>query len=283
MRLPFVRVGVVGHVEWVEFARVARVPQPGEIIRATAWWSEAAGGGSVSSVQLARITGACTLYTALGRDEVGESALEQLTGHGVTVEAARHDEPQRRGFTFVDADRERTITIIGEKHVPRAADSLAWEALAGADAVYFVSGDAGALRAARAARVLVATARVLPTIAQAGVELDALVRSGSDPSERYEPGDLDPAPGLVVTTAGRRGGSWSAADGRTGAYEATPLPGPLEDSYGAGDSFAAGLTYALGLGLPPEKALEFAARLGAEALTRSGAHGAATPLAPRAR
>ncbi len=277
------RLGVVGHVEWVEFARVACVPQPGEIIQATAWWSEAAGGGGVSSVQLARLAGACTLYTALGRDEVGEWALEQLTGLGVTVEAARQEEPQRRGFTFVDADGERTITIIGEKHLPRASDPLPWDGLAGADAVYFVSGDAGALRAARAARVLVATARVLPTIAEARVEVDALVRSGSDASERYEPGDLDPEPRLVVTTAGRRGGAWSAADGRAGTYEATPLPGPLEDSYGAGDSFAAGLTYALGSGLPPEEALEFAARLGAEALTRSGAHGAVTPLAPRAR
>jgi ribokinase len=282
VRLPPVRVGVVGHVEWVEFARVARVPQPGEIVPATAWWSEAAGGGGVSSVQLAGLAGACTLYTALGRDEVGERALEQLTGLGVTVEAARHDEPQRRGFTFVDGEGERTITIIGEKHVPRASDPLAWDALAVADAVYFVSGDAGALRAARAARVLVATARVLPTIAEAGVELDALVRSGNDPSERYEPGDLDPEPRLVVATAGRRGGAWSAVGGRAGTYAAAPLPGPLADSYGAGDSFAAGLTYALGSGLPPEEALAFAARRGAEALTRPGAHGAAKPLAPRA-
>ena len=41
------------------------------------------------------------------------------------VEATRHAEPQRRGFTFVDGDGERTITIIGEKHVPRGDDHLA--------------------------------------------------------------------------------------------------------------------------------------------------------------
>jgi ribokinase len=28
------RVAVVGHVEWIEFAQVERVPEPGEIVHA---------------------------------------------------------------------------------------------------------------------------------------------------------------------------------------------------------------------------------------------------------
>jgi ribokinase len=268
-----VRTAVVGHVEWVEFARVEHVPAPGAIIQAAEWWSEAAGGGGVSSVQLTRLAGSCTLYTALGRDELGERALEQLTALGVAVEATRHEGPQRRGFTFVDGEGERTITIMGEKHVPRASDPLAWDALGDADALYFVSGDVGALRVARRARILVATARVLPTIAETGIELDALVRSGTDPSEHYDPGDLDPQPRLVATTSGGRGGTWKTADGRSGSFSPAELPGPLEDAYGAGDSFAAGLTYALGCGLEAEEALAVGARSGAEAMTRRGAHG----------
>ena len=73
-----------------------------------------------------------------------------------------------------------------------------------------------------------------------GVELDALIGSGEDDAERYRPGDLDPPPGLVVTTSGRLGG-WA----QPAALLAAPLPGPIEDTYGAGDSFAGGLTYAL--------------------------------------
>jgi ribokinase len=267
------RTAVVGHVEWVEFARVKRVPVSGEIVQATEVWAEPAGGGGVASVQLARLAGGCTLVTALGRDELGERALTRLTSLGVRVEARRHDEPQRRGFTFVDAAGERTITIIGPKHVPQGADDLSWEQLAEADAVYFVSGDAAAARAARRARVLVATARVLPVLAEAGVELDALVRSGRDRDERYAPGDLDPPPRLAVTTAGADGGVWTTADGRTGTYEPQPLPGVLEDSYGAGDSFAAGLTYALGRGDEVEGAVTFAAACASAALARRGAHG----------
>jgi ribokinase len=267
------RLAVVGHVEWVDFARVERLPVPGEIVQASETWAEAAGGGGVASVRLAELGGACTLYTALGQDDLGERSLAQLSGLGVRVEARRHAEPQRRAFTFVDAGGERTITILGEKHVPRGGDPLPWDELAGADAVYLVSGDADAVRAARRARVLVATARVLPALAVAGVRLDALVRSGSDPSESYEPGDLDPEPGLVVATAGRAGGAWVGADGRSGSYEPAPLPGPLRDAYGAGDSFAAGLTYALAGGEATAAAVAFAARCAAEALARRGAHG----------
>jgi ribokinase len=278
------RVAVVGHVEWVDFARVERLPKRGEIMQASEWWSEPAGGGAVSAAQLARLAGRSTLYTAFGSGGLGEQARTRLEALGVRVEAVARDEPQRRGFTFVDAEGERTITIVGEKQVPVGADELAWDELGETDAVYFVSGDPEALRLARRARVLVATARVLPTIAEAGVELDALVGSASDPSERYSPGELDPEPRLVVATAGREGGAWRGAGGRAGTYQSEPLPGPLEDTYGAGDSFAAGLAYGLARGDDAETALAFAAGCGAAALARRGAHGRAapTPAGPRA-
>ena len=102
------RTAVVGHVEGVEFARVEVVPRPGEIVQASEWWAEAAGGGGVASVRLAQLAGDCTLFTALGQDELGDASFAQLAGLGVRVEAARHEEPQRRGFTFVDRRGERT-------------------------------------------------------------------------------------------------------------------------------------------------------------------------------
>ena len=46
------RVGVVGHVEWVEFAVVDRLPQQGEIVHARECFQAAAGGGAVAAVQL---------------------------------------------------------------------------------------------------------------------------------------------------------------------------------------------------------------------------------------
>jgi ribokinase len=267
------RFAVIGHVEWIEFARVERVPAPGEIVHALEAWAEPAGGGAVASVQLARLAGASALFTAVGNDRVGALVVPELAEHGVRVEAAVRPEPQRHGLTFLDSDGERTITVIGERIGPRRSDDLPWEELEETDGVYFVSGDAGAVRAARAARLVVATARSLPTLQEAGVELDALVRSGSDGGERYRKGDLGPAPRLEVATDGERGGTYSVHGGPTRTYEAATLPGPLLDTYGAGDSFAAGLTFALAQGLPDEGALALAAHCGAEALARRGAHG----------
>ena len=265
-------VAVVGHVEWIEFVRVERVPAQGEIVHAQEVWSEAAGGGAVAAVQLARLAGRSTLFTAVGDDELGVRVAPALADYGVEVHAAVRPEPQRRGFTYVDATGERTITVIGERLGPRRSDDLPWEMLGGMDAVYFVSGDAAAVRAAREAKVLVATARCLGALREERVELDGLVRSRSDEGESYKPGDLDPPPRLEVATVGHLGGSYAHAGGASAHYQAAPVPGPVQDTYGAGDSFAAGLTYGLGEGLPVDEAIALAARTGAAALTRRGAH-----------
>ena len=260
-------VAVVGHVEWVEFVRVEHVPGPGEIVHALETWEEAAGGGAVAAVQLANLAGCAHLFTALGADTLGRRAREQLGGQGVTVHAAAVDAPQRRAFTYVDADGERTITVLSEKLLPSGADgTLPWEELARTDAVYFVSGDVEALRHARNARVLVATARELPTIARAGVEIDVLIGSGEDDGERYHPGDLDPPPRVVITTAGALGG-WMQPGG---PFTAAPLPGPIEDAYGCGDCFASGVTFALAEGRGLDEAVALGAACGAAVLTGRG-------------
>ncbi|HZT53646.1 MAG TPA: PfkB family carbohydrate kinase [Gaiellaceae bacterium] len=262
------RVAVVGHVEWVEFLRVERIPAAGQIVHALDWWDEPAGGGAVAAVQLARLAGEATFFTALGDDELGHRAFELLRGMGLAVHAVWRQEPQRRAVTFVDAAGERTITVVGPRIAPRGSDPLPWHELAGADGVYFTAGDAGALRAARSARVLTATPRALATLREAHVELDALIGSGVDAGERYEQGDLDPPPRLRVTTLGRQGGRSEPG----GPFPAADPPGPVVDTYGAGDSFAAGLTYGLAAGLGREEAIALAARCGAEALTGRGAY-----------
>lgn len=265
------RVAVVGHVEWVEFARVEAVPRPGEIAHAFETWEEPAGGGAVAAVQLRRLAGSCSLFTALGSDDLGRRSRAELTRLGVEVRAMPEAEQTRRAFTFVDDTGERTITVLGEKLRPHGGDSrLPWRELAGIDAVYFVSGDAEALHHARLARVLVATAREVATVKEAGVQLDALVGSGEDEGELYHPGDLEPAPHVVVTTSGGLGG-WVQPGG---PFRPAPLPGPMVDAYGCGDSFAAGLTYALARGDPVEEAVALAARCGAAVMTGRGPYSA---------
>ncbi|MGI8920489.1 MAG: PfkB family carbohydrate kinase [Solirubrobacteraceae bacterium] len=279
------RVAVVGHVEWVQFACVERLPERGEILHAGAYFEAAAGGGAVAAAQLARLAGGATLFTALADDELGERAAAELARHGVEVHAAlRRQRAQRRAFTHLDGGGERTITVLGERLGPVGDDALPWELLDGVDGVYFTAGDGAALRQARRARVVVATPRAHQAIGEVGVEagsavgagaapLDALVLSGGDADERRWAVGVTPQPPLTVFTEGARGGHFASAAGRTTTYEAAHPPGPPVDSYGCGDAFAAGLTFGLASGLEDAAAIALATRCGAVCLTGRGPYG----------
>jgi ribokinase len=261
------RVAVVGHVEWIRFARVEHVPPAGDIAHSFDEWEEAGGGGGVAAVQVALLADEAHLYTVLGEDDLGRRAKDELEARGVLVHAATDERPQRWAFTHVDDRHERTITTVGPKLRPRGHDDrLPWHELQTMDAVFFVAGDADALIHARRAGILTATSRELDVLKRAGVPLDALIGSGNDEAERYRAGELEPPPELVVTTSGSLGG-WSRPGG---PFTAATPPGEVVDTYGAGDSFAAGLTYALATGLAAQEAVSFAARCGAAALTGRG-------------
>jgi ribokinase len=264
------RFAIVGHVEWVEFIEVAHVPLAGEIVEAGESWSEAAGGGAVSAVQLAKLAGGAVFFTALGDDELGQRSRVQLREHGVHVEAVVRERPQRRAVTFLDGRGERTITTLGERLVPLGDDELPWERLAEMDGVYFTGGDAAALRSARSAKVLVATPRAREGLRDSNVELDALVRSAGDAGEQDDPKRLGFSARMIVTTHAAQGGTYVASGGEEGSFEAAPLPGPVVDAYGAGDSFAGGLTFGLGSGMGVDAALALAALCGAGNMTGRG-------------
>jgi ribokinase len=267
------RTAVVGHTEWIEFGHVDHVPKPGDIVHATGAWEEPGGGGGVASVQLARLAGSCTFFTALGEDERADRTRRELGRRDVRIEAVVRNEPSRRAVVFVDANGERTITTLGRRLQPVASDPLPWHELERTDAVYLTAGDVGALHHARRARVLVATSRVMDLLAEADVYLDAVVGSGRDAAERFDRDALSTSPGLVVRTDSVRGGHFETADGRSGPYEPVAPPAPVVDTYGAGDCFAAGLTFALGAGLSVDEALGLAARCGAWCVSGQGPYG----------
>jgi ribokinase len=270
MRASRPRVAVVGHVEWVQFARVPHVPRAGEVVHACEPFEEPAGGGAVSAVQLARLAGGATLITALGDDELARRSIARLHELGVEAFSTQATAATRRAATLVDGAGERTIITYGPRLEPCGEDvELPWAELAQMDAVYFTAGDLAALRAARAARVLVASPRAGEVLGH-GVELDALVLSGEDEIERRRAERVGAEARLVVSTDGARGGAYRERSGGSGRWSAAQLPGAPVDAYGCGDSFAAGLTYGLGAGLELPVALALAARCGAVCLTGHG-------------
>jgi ribokinase len=275
------QMAVVGHVEWVQFGHVARLPTAGAVEHATDAFEEPAGGGAVAAVALARLAGSSTLLTALGADEQARLTLARLGELGVEVRVAAAagcdpdaPPPTRRAVTLIDAANERSITTFGARLDPVGDESeRAWDGLSSLDGTYFTAGDVDALRRARAAsRVLVASPRARGALGQ-GVPLDALVLSAHDPLELEAAAGAEGDAELVVETEGEEGGRWRRRDGTTGRWPAAPVAGKALDTYGCGDTFAAAITYALAAGMDLEPALELAARAAAHTLTLAGPYG----------
>jgi ribokinase len=258
------RLAVIGHVEWVTLARAPWVPRAGEIVHLEDPLEQPAGGGAVSAVALARMGAETVFFTALGSDGRSRPVLEEL---GLRVEGAPRRRAQTQVLTIVDPAGERTIFVVGENQHPEADDALPWELLDAVDGVYFTGLDPRTLVLARRAPLLVVTARRFASLVESGVQADVLVGSGRDPGERFDLGRLARPPRHVVVTAGPQGGT---ADGRP--YPAAPVPGPVVDTYGAGDTFVAGVLFGLAEGRDLGGALAFAAQHAAEALTWRGAY-----------
>jgi ribokinase len=256
------RVAVIGHVEHVSLARVPALPAPGDIVHIDAPITFPGGGGGVAFAQLARSTAEALLFTAFGSGDAGTEAAREIanTGH---VHAARRDERHPYSVVLVTPDGERTILVVGAPLHPRASDPLPWDLLGGCDAAYFTGDDPATLQAARAARVLVVTARRRHVLVRSGVRADVVVGSARDPREASTLADYPVPPGALVLTEGAHGGSIQSGS-TTRRFAAPPSPTVVGAAYGAGDSFAAALTWYVAAGLEI-----------AEACARAGEHGAA--------
>ena len=99
--------------------------------------------------------------------------------------------------------------------------------------------------------------------------IDALVFSDRDPDESAWARRLTRQGQAVVETRGAEGGVWSGES--EGSWKAVPPDGPIKDSYGCGDSFAAAFTFALAGGATVAEAAALGAKCGARCLTRAGA------------
>jgi ribokinase len=257
------RLAVIGHVEHITLGHVPAVPLPGGIAHLEAPIAFPGGGGGVAFAQIARSPAEVHLFTAVGDDEAAVYVVAELGRSGAHVHAARRAGPQTRDVVMITPDGERTIVVIGEPLHPRDADALPWAVLAGCDAVYFTAQDPAVLRRARAARLLVVSARRREALARSGVRADVVVGSALDPREVGLRSDYQVPPDALVLTEGSAGGRIETAAG-TLRFPAPPAPAVRRAAYGAGDSFAGALVFHLADGVPL-----------AEACLRAGPHGAA--------
>lgn len=255
------RIAVVGHAQHVTLAAVPALPAPGDILHLEQPTVMAGGGGAITFFQLLRSPADVHFFTAVGDDAAGAEVAARLAASGATIHVATRPGPHSRDLVLITPDGERTIVVMQPPLQNRIDDPLPWDRFATCDAVFFTGQDPAVLRAARAARLLVVTARRAAVIAASGVEVDVAVGSLNDPREAAN--DYPIPPRALVLTDGPRGGVVRTAAGEE-RFAAPPSPPRFVGSYGAGDSFAGALTWYLVAGHPIR-----------DACGRAGAHGAA--------
>jgi ribokinase len=238
------RIAVIGHAEHVTIARVLALPRPGEILHLDEPFVIAGGGGGIAFHQLANGPAEVHFFTAVGRDDAGAFVRDALDATGARIHAAQREAPHTRDVVLVTPDGERTIIVVGKPLHPLRSDALPWDLLASCDAAYFTGEDPETLVAARAARLLVVTARRGEVLARSGVRADVVVGSARDPREYATLADYRVPPLALVMTHGAAGGRVETTDGVL-IFNAAPSPLPIIGSYGAGDTFAGALTWYL--------------------------------------
>ena len=242
------RLGVIGHVEHVTFGRVPALPGPGDIVHLDEPFWIPGGGGGVTFFQLLRSPGEIVLFTAIGTDSGGDAIGARLAATPAAIHAVRRPREHTRDLVLLTPDGERTIMVIGKPLQPERADPLPWDDLGGCDAVYFTAQDPALFAVARAARLLVVSARRRAALVRSGVRADVVVGSAKDPREASRLADYSMPPRAVVMTEGGAGGRIETATG-VERFDAAPAPTPRVAAYGAGDSFVGALTWYLACGL----------------------------------
>ena len=254
------KFAVIGHIEWITFIKVPQLPKAGLISHSQQCLESPAGGGAVISKKLRELTlGEVHFFTALGNDFYGNQSFNILQNMGIKLHVAWSNRPTRKGFSLIDSQGERSITIVGERLAPTYKDNLDWSILNNMDGIFITAADEEIFKKARIAKTLCTTPRVgLDIINESGIFLDALIGSNLDPGEAFSLNQLILMPKIVIKTEGENGGIILPG----GRYKALENKKTKVDSYGCGDSFAAGMLYGLSSNWEIEESLNLAKIMG---------------------
>ena len=257
------KFAVIGHIEWINFIEVDQLPKPGLISHSKKSLEYPAGGGSVIAKRLRELTnGEVHFFTALGNDFYGKQCLNLLEDMGIKIHVAWRDKPTRKGFSIIDSESERSITIIGDRLAPTHKDNLDWSSLNDMDGIFITAADEEIFKKARVTKALCTTPRVgLDVINNSRLFLDGLIGSNLDPGEEFSLNELRIKPKFVIKTEGENGGIVFPG----GRYEAIGNKKNKVDSYGCGDSFAAGILYGMASKWEIDKSLNLAKVIGRDA------------------
>ena len=267
MRL--VRACVVGSTNVDLVLPVRALPVPGETVLGGDARREPGGKGGNQAVALARLGAQVRFVSAVGDDPDGWWSRAQLADAGVEVtDVATVGAPTGLAVVVVDATGENHIVVSpGANAQVVAPTHLDADVLLLSLEVPLATVAAAASTARRlAVPVVLNAAPAQPLPAELLADVDVLVVNETEWAALDEPA----IPAAVVTRGAR--GCLVVEGG--GAWELPAVPVErVVDTTGAGDCFAAALSWALGWGQSLGDAARFASRAAALSVTAAGARG----------
>jgi ribokinase len=288
-------VFVLGSINQDFVLKVERRPEPGETVTNAELSTHNGGKGANQAAAAALLGASVTFLGRVGDDEFGEPLVQALTDKGIDIGLVKRAAGVQTGAAFITVtpDGENAITV-----APGANRSLT---PGDADAASGKIGDSRVLVAQmelpvetvlravkladeKGARALVNLAPPFEVPRELLERLDPLVVNEHEAAfllgSKVEAvdGALSAAPELLalgprsaVITIGENGAVF--ADGESTGH----LPAPevdVVDTTGAGDAFVGALAVKLAHNASLEKAVAYAVRAGAAAVTKEGAQGA---------
>jgi ribokinase len=284
-------VVVVGSINVDLVVRVPHLPAPGQTVIGGEHWRAPGGKGGNQAAAAASLGAGVAIIAAVGEDDLGRDAIEDLRLRGVDVTGIRRLDgvPTGVALIMVDGDGENQIAVASGANTRLSAVDVQADVARRRPKVVlaaFETSDEAVLAAARGAAeagamfvLNPAPYREIPEEILAGVDLltpnqhEAAALAG-----RAEEGsgswaklfDELSAVGLrkLVVTLGSRGAAIYAGG------EATVVPAPAVDAVdatGAGDAFNGALAVSLAEGRATEEAVRRAVAAGSMATRARGA------------
>lgn len=265
-----IAITVIGSVNLDIVARAAKLPVAGETVTGAVLQRFPGGKGANQALAAQRLGAAVSLVACVGDDATADEALALLHEGGVDLVGCKRlpGMPTGTALIVVAPDGENQIVVApganarltpGHVRMPEA-DAVICQLEIPAETIAHVAQTYPGFLC-----VNLAPARHIDVSILQRADLIVVNQTESD----WYGDTLSACAGMLATTRGA-GTATLQRDGDVIA-EARPPRVAAIDTTGAGDTFTAALTVALGEGRPPQAALEFACKAGALAATRMGA------------
>lgn len=286
------KICVVGASNLDLISYVPRLPKMGETLHGSKFHMGFGGKGANQAVMAAKLGGAVSMITKLGRDIFGENTLRNFKSFGIDSEHVLFTDEAFSGVApiAVDSDGQNSIIIVTGANDLLTADEIytARATIAASQVVVCqleipVEPTLAALRVAREEGVttIFNPAPARPELPDELYRLSDIFCPNESETELLTgmpAGTMDEAvaaaqallekgPSQVILTLGERG-SLLVSGNETAHAPAEPVK--ALDSTGAGDAFVGSLAYFLAAGAPISEAMHRANRVAAVSVKASG-------------